>query len=167
LIQSYETISKDKFKKAFDTALHTGMRYRELRLFSEHPEWHRRDKYEIFLPKKYTKTRKDRYVHLTKNFNKILTLYLKDGLYYPHPRTWYDSIRRWSKQARIKDWHNINSKTTRKTWESWLVKSGYDSMRILLSQGHIQATAILYYINLSFTDEEIKEIKLRTSGWTG
>ena len=163
----YDIIPKDKHKKVFDTALNTGMRYKEVRLFAKKPELHRPDRFEIFLPKTITKTKKDRYVHLTKSFNKLLTEYLKTGLEPPHPRTWYDNIRRWAKLAGIEDWHNINIKTTRKTWESWLVKSGCDSIKILLSQGHIQATAIMHYINLSFTEEEIEEIKLRTSGWTG
>jgi integrase len=163
----YDIIPKDKHKKVFDTALNSGMRYKEIREFAKKPELHRPDRFEIFLPRTITKTQKDRYVHLTKSFNKLLVQYLKTGLEPPHPRTWYDNIQRWSRLAGIKDWHNINIKTTRKTWESWLLKAGYDSTKILLSQGHIESVAIMHYFNMSFTEEEIEEIKIKTMGWTG
>lgn len=169
----YEIIQKDKFKKAWDNALHTGMRCRELWYFSQHPEWHNAKRRTIFIPKLYTKKvkikEKERNVHLTRTYNQILALYLKDngGLYYPEKtRSWYDNVRRWAKKAGIEDWWNINVKTTRKTWESWLFISYPEKApQILLSQGHIQSTALTHYLNLGFTDEEKREIKMRTAGW--
>lgn len=163
----YYGIGKRKFKRAFDTALNTGMRYKELKLFAENPEWHRPKYNEIFLPKTANKNRIDRHVHLTENFNKFLGEYLDAGLYFPARRTWFDSIRRWAKRAGVQDQHNINVKTTRKTWESWLIKANYDPLKVMLSQGHTQGTAILHYLNMSFTKDEIEAIKKKTLGWTG
>jgi len=163
----YEAIQKRKFKRAFDTALNSGMRYKELRLLVEHPEWHRAKKVEVFIPKVKSKTRFERYVHLTESFNKLLSEYLDIGLYFPDRRTWYDSVRRWAKKAGIEDWQNVNVKTTRKTWECWLMRSEYDPIKILLNQGHTQTTAILHYLNLSFTPREIENIKQKTHGWSG
>lgn len=164
----YNIIPKEKFKRSFNNALYTGMRPRELYLFSQNPKWHDPKRRTVFLPMKYTKTKKERYVHLTRHYNEILSLYLENGgeLYYPKKtRSWYDNVRRWAEQAGIEDWWNINAKTTRKTWESWLVVSGYDGTKILLSQGHIQSTALAHYLNLRFTDDEVREIKVRTAGW--
>lgn len=163
----YKAIDSRIFKKSINTALYTGMRYKELQLFADNPQWHRPDKSDIFLPRKFTKNRKDRYVHLTPHFNELLTMYLETdgGLYFPHRRSWYDNIQRWGAWAGIKDYKNLNVKTTRKTWESWLVRAGYDAVKVMLSQGHTQTTAILYYFNLSFTKEDIAQIKQRTIGW--
>lgn len=161
----YEVIPKDKHKRGFDTALNTGMRFKELETFVKHPKWFNSERFIIFLPRFETKIKKERNVHLTKNFNKILKLYLKDGLEYPSRRSWLYNVQRWAKMAGIEDWGNINTKTTRKTWESWLVMSDYNPLKILASQGHIDSTSLAHYLNLSFTSEEIKEIRMRTAGW--
>ena len=37
--------------------------------------------------------------------------------------------------------------------------------QILLSQGHIEKTALIYYVGLAFTNNDIKEMKQYLDGW--
>jgi len=59
---------------AFKTELYTGMRFKELHLFSEHPAWFRYDRRLIILPAKHTKTSEVRKVNLTPRFSEILII---------------------------------------------------------------------------------------------
>ena len=59
-------------------------------------------------------------------------------------------------------------RTMRKTWESWLIHSfGGEKIetQVFLSQGHTRETAMRYYLNVGFDEEDIKDIKECTKGY--
>jgi hypothetical protein len=95
-----EKIPKMKHKMAFKTELYTGMRFKELHLFSMHPEWFRYDRRLIILPAKYTKTSEERKVNLTPQSRKSFTITWRAGTDWIFPyirlgkRTWSDGRHR-------------------------------------------------------------------------
>ncbi|PWB56521.1 MAG: hypothetical protein C3F06_01155 [Candidatus Methanoperedenaceae archaeon] len=162
-----EKIPKMKHKMAFKTELYTGMRFTELHFFSENPQWFKHDRKLIILPGKYTKTSEERKVNLTPQFSEILYYYLECGnrLEFPVYQTWQANLIRWSKLAGIEDSINISAGTLRKTWESWVLESGYPEIRVMASQGHTSATSFKHYYNNDWSPEEREQIKKETAGW--
>lgn len=162
-----EAIPKMSYKIAFKTNLYTGMRYKELKSFSGHPEWFNYQRRMIIIPKKFTKTSEERRVNLTPGFSETLYYYLGVGnsLHYPSYQTWQADLQRWAKKAGIQDYINISAGTLRKTWECWLIESGYSTLRVLYSQGHDQATSLKHYYNNDFSPQDREEIKKLTAGW--
>ncbi len=85
------------------------------------------------------------------------------------------NLIRWAKRARItalpgyeqdNNPTGITVRTTRKTWESWLLASYPDKViNITLSQGHTETTALRHYFNISFTPAERQALKEETRGW--
>ena len=160
-------IPKPKMQFQLDTMLNTGMRYVELQRFAKHPEWHLPNKKLIYLPSKFTKTRKERNVLLTPIFNEALKMFLGMGntLFFSSKATMGDNLKRWAVKADIDNPNNIAPKTLRKTWESWLVTANHSVMKILGSQGHNTATALMHYYTSGFTPQEVEGITKRTEGW--
>jgi integrase len=162
-----ESIPKTKMQFQLEVMLNTGMRYVELQRFAKHPEWHLPNKKLIYLPSKFTKTRKERNVLLTPIFNETLKMFLGMGnaLFFSSKSTMGDNLKRWAVKAKIDNPDNIAPKTLRKTWESWLVTANLSVMKILGSQGHNTATALMHYYTSGFTPQETEEIIKRTEGW--
>jgi integrase len=162
-----DVIPKMRHKMAFKTELYTGMRFKELHDFSGHADWFNHKRKLIILPAKYTKTHEERKVNLTPQFSEILYYYLEAGneLKYPSYQTWQMDLCRWSSLAGIEDAINISAGTLRKTWESWLLESGYVEIRVMASQGHSSATSFKHYYNNDWSLEEREQIKKETSGW--
>ena len=162
-----EVIEKPKMQFQLDVMLYTGMRYIELQRFTKHPEWHLPNKKLIYLPSKFTKTRKERNVLLTPIFNETLKIFLGMGntLYFSSKSTMGENLKRWGAKAQIDNPTNIAPKTLRKTWESWLVTADKQMLKILASQGHNSTTALAHYYASGFTDRDKEEIVKRTEGW--
>ena len=162
-----ESISKAKMQFQLDVMLNTGMRYVELQRFAKYSEWHLPNKKLIYLPSKYTKTRKERNVLLTPIFNETLKMFLgmDNTLFFSSKSTMGVNLKRWALKAKIDNPDNIAPKTLRKTWESWLVTANHSVMKILASQGHNTATALMHYYTSGFTSQEVEEIIKRTEGW--
>ena len=80
--------------------------------------------------------------------------------------SWQSDLRRWAFDAGISI-EGLNTKCTRKTWETWCFCS-YPRVHehILLSQGHGAKVSMQHYIDKihKFTTEEILEIKEYTRG---
>ena len=162
-----ESIPKTKMQFQLDVMLNTGMRYVELQRFAKHPEWHLPNKKLIYLPSKFTKTRKERNVLLTPIFNEKLKMFLGMGniLFFSSKATMGDNLKRWASKAGIDNPVNIAPKTLRKTWESWLVTADKNVLKILASQGHNSTTALMHYYTSGFTEKDKEEIIKRTEGW--
>jgi len=160
-------IPKPKMQFQLDVMLNTGMRYVELQRFAKNPKWHLPSKNLIYLPSKFTKTRKERNVLLTPIFNESLKMFLGMGnmLYFPSRATMGDNLKRWARKAKIDNPDNIAPKTLRKTFESWLVTADKNVLKILASQGHNSTTALMHYYTSGFTDRDKEEIIKRTAGW--
>ena len=158
-----------KYRVLFDTALMTGMRVVELRIFLQNPIWF--DGTFIHLPRVAIKKKKatinQRWVHLSsrgravvENVHQIL-----DGTKIPSE----SAISRYMKRCALRggiDEEGLNMKMFRKTWESWLIASYPDRKEeVFLSQGHTSLTALQHYVNLPFTEEDKLKMREWTEGW--
>ena len=158
-----------KYRVLFDTALMTGMRVVELRIFLQNPIWF--DGTFIHLPRVAIKKKKatinQRWVHLSsrgrafvENVHQIL-----DGAKIPSE----SAISRYMKRCALRggiDEEGLNMKMFRKTWESWLIASYPDRKEeVFLSQGHTSLTALQHYVNLPFTEEDKLKMREWTEGW--
>ena len=164
-----EVIPKMHHRIILETALFTGMRWIELERFKKNPEWYEAKIGYIYLPpeasQKKKRKLKERYVYLSSRGKAIIPLFLKLEKAIPSRITWNENLKRWSEKAGL-DPVGMSAKTTRKTWESWLMASYPEKALIIaMSQGHTQLTALNHYLNLPFSDEDKKKIKEYTMGW--
>lgn len=163
----HDAITKQDYKIMLNVALYTGMRYVELQRFQKNPEWLMKDRRCIYLPKQGQKKNKrklrDRYVYLSTLVLNYIDLFFKIRKM-PATQQWNLLLKSWVEKAGIGG--NISAKTTRKTWESWLAISYPNRLdQICMNQGHTNLTAVRHYLQLPFSEEEIREIKNRTAGW--
>jgi len=152
-----------------DTLLFTGMRYIELERLKKNPSWYDVQGGYIYLPpeasRKKKRTMRERYVYLSSRGKAIIPLFLKLKEGMPSRIAWNENIKRWSVKAGL-DPVGLSAKTTRKTWESWLMVAYPEkALLIAMSQGHTQLTAMEHYLNLPFTKEDIEKIKEYVQGW--
>jgi integrase len=159
-----ESIPKSRHRIIIESLLFTGMRYAEFKHFSRHLSWLDEKNRAITIPAGYTKTNKERVIHLTPAFTKILSLYLREykKLEVPSIQSMEINLKRWWKKE---DWYPT-PKTFRKTLESWLLFAGYDSLKVALSQGHTQTIQLNHYANMSARlKSEAEAVKRLTEGW--
>lgn len=157
-------IPKFENKIKFKMLLFTGLRYSEARLLYENPKWHINN--AIKIPSTKTKAvEKERYVKLNSRGDELVSTFLNLKRNLPHNVNWDENLHRWVIKANLSP-EGISAKTTRKTWESWLVTSYPNSfIHIYLSQGHTGNVSLNFYLNLNFTTEEKEQIKQYTVGW--
>ena len=162
-----KAIPKKDYKIRFEALLYSGMRYTELSEIHGHIEIYE-DKWIHLTPlisRKVKSKFRDRYVVLSPYGKRVMDdyLHLEKGL--PSHKTWRENLGRWSKLAGI-DSSYVSTKSTRKTWESFLMTSyPYWRTEIFISQGHTELTALKYYVNLPFDDKDKKEMKSIVAGW--
>ena len=158
-----------KYRVLFDTALMTGMRVVELRIFLQNPIWF--DGTFIHLPRVAIKKKKatinQRWVHLSSRGRAVVenVYQILDGTRIPSE----SAISRYMKRCALRggiDEEGLNMKMFRKTWESWLIASYPDRKEeVFLSQGHTSLTALQHYVNLPFTEEDKLKMREWTEGW--
>lgn len=153
--------------------MNTGMRYQELIDFGKHPQWFSPKNRCITLPASATKTQRGRTVHLTPQFSEKLELYLSQSeLKFPGRANMAKDLKRWWMFSSVNcdpnifcGWY-VMPKTFRKTWETWLIFAGYDSLKVAVSQGHTQTVQIQHYQNLiGSLKNEVEHVKELTRGW--
>ena len=164
-----EVIPKMHHRIILETALFTGMRWIELERFKKNPEWYEAKIGYIYLPpeasQKKKRKLKERYVYLSSRGKAIIPLFLKLEKAIPSRITWNENLKRWGENAGL-DPVGLSAKTTRKTWESWLMASYPEKALIIaMSQGHTQLTSLNHYLNLPFSKDDIEKIKEYTMGW--
>lgn len=153
-----------------DTLMFTGMRYKELLWLDGHWTSFDSKNNAISLPAQFTKTNRDRVVHLTPFFSKTLAAYLREfkTLELPCRDAMNDNLRRWWKDIPgCSDffWYPT-PKTFRKSWESWLLFADYPLIKVSRSQGHTVAVCEHYYASLPPTlKSEAEQVKKMTEGW--
>lgn len=172
-----DAVPKSKHRILLDTMLNTGMRYEELRAFASHLSWFDAKNNAILIPEMFTKTGDKRVVHLTPAFSKALSQHLREfkTLDFPKRAVMNESLKRWwgmalyalgGDEAMQKIPWYPTIKTFRKTWESYLLASGFDYEAICCSQGHSPQISYSYYANL---DPRLKscmdEVRKLTEGW--
>ncbi|MEM4150965.1 MAG: hypothetical protein QXO39_07005 [Conexivisphaerales archaeon] len=146
-----------------DGLLLTGMRYVEARRFQQHPEWLEGN--FIHVPTLKVKAKqKERWIRLSSYGQQVIPLFLK-GARLPGKATFNANLKRWAKKAGL-DQAGLSAKTTRKTWESWLVFYYPErQINIVQSQGHDTLTSINHYLNLPFESSEKEAMKKWLDGW--
>jgi integrase len=162
-----DAIPKNEYKEKFEALLYTGARYVEIQRIYKNPTSFQGNSIHITpdMSKKRKMKYTERYIRLNPQGQRAVMYMLRSRKPYPRNSAWNENLKRWAKRAGIDD-QGICPKTTRKTWESYLVTSYSQSLEyIFLSQGHHTLTALKFYLMIPFTDEEKKEIKYFTDGW--
>lgn len=142
------------------------MRYVEVQRFHGRPEWFDGD--FIYLPReavlKARRKQAERYVRLNQLGKRIIPQFfgVKN---LPAPETWREDLQRWASRVGLSP-EGLGPKTTRKTWESWLMAVYPEhSTEIVLSQGHNTATSLHHYLNMPFLPEDKERIKRWVGGF--
>jgi len=157
-------IPKIDLQTKFEALLYSGARYSEMRWLYKHQKAFKKTHIQMPSFKNLTKM-DERFIRLNKSGQKTVDYFLRSQKNLPKYRGWQINLKNWCKKAGLST-QGIGVKTTRKTWESWLVTMyPRDLERIFLSQGHDQMTALKFYLMLPFTDTDIEEMKYFTDGW--
>jgi hypothetical protein len=142
------------------------MRYVEAQRLQKHPEWF--DGNFIHLPEsaqlKAKRKQKERWIRLSSMGKAVLPYFFKTR---PLPtwKAWTLNLQRWSLRAGL-DPDGLSPKTTRKTWESWLVTCYPQHLALIcLSQGHTELTSLQHYLNMPFTEVDKLEMRKWVEGW--
>jgi len=164
LTKIVNAIPKMDHRIRFETLLYTGCRYSEIVWLHKHSNAFDGNTIKLVSTKPEAKE-KERYIRLNLNGKRTVTLFLRDKKGLPSQSVWDRNLKRWAKDANI-DTTKICSKSTRKTWESWLVTM-YPAMftQIVLSQGHTKETSMEFYLGLPFNDQDKQDMKFYTEGW--
>ena len=171
-------ISKPSNRALFDLMLYAGLRLVEVRQLIENPDIFDEERRLLVIKSGKAKARqKERNVILSDTGVQAVRAFLKTPKMPNSPSAWQTNLIRWSRAAGLSplpgrsddDGGNvwgITVRTSRKSLESWLLTAYPDqSVRIALSQGHTETTALCHYLNLSFTEEERGDILNEVSGW--
>lgn len=150
--------------------LYTGMRYVEMQRFQNYPQWYSPTDGFIHLPsfkasKKVKRKQPDRWVRLNNQGRQTIEYFLNLEKRLPNYNGWNANLKCWCKKAEI-DPKGVSVKSTRKTWESWLLFT-YPTriLDIVSSQGHTTTISIQHYMNMPFTEEDKVGIKRYVEGW--
>lgn len=151
-------------KERLEVLLYTGCRYSEI--IGIHGKLNRLEGKTLKVENtKAFKTTKYRYVQLNDPGVRAVDYYLRSSKPLPTQTTWNENLQRWCKDAGI-DPSGVTSKSTRKTWESWLAVSYPQQIeRIFLSQGHNRLVALKHYLTFPFSDQDKKDMKFYVDGW--
>lgn len=160
---------KIEYKTILEALLYTGMRYIEMKRFQRCPLWFDDD--FVHMPrelavKKEKRTQQERWVRLNQQGKMAVRHFI--GLKntpLPSYQSWVHNLRRWADHVNL-DPKLINVKSTRKSWESWLMfYYPHRTMEIAQSQGHTTMTSLQHYMNSPFTDEDKLAMRSYVEGW--
>ena len=114
---------------------------------------------------KYKIKQKERSIRCSYLAKSIIPLFLNLDKKLPSRVSWRENLRRWAVNVGIEP-DGLCAKTTRKTWESWLMFY-YPERRfeVVLSQGHTSATSVTHYLNMPFTNEDKLVMEEFVAGW--
>jgi hypothetical protein len=167
----YEALLKGCTKKHHRTMLqallYTGMRYIELQRFQDYPGWFTGEFIHLpkFADRKVKRKQPERWVRLNPAGRMIIEYFLQVDEKLPAYQNWRDNMRRWAIRGGLSP-EGMGVKTTRKTYESWLMFYYPGFMAdITLSQGHDTVTSIQHYLNMPFTEVDHLMMKNYVDGW--
>lgn len=159
-----KAIPKVEHKTMFEALLFTGARFEEMKWLMKHPDRFSGETIKM-ISKKAKVRHKERYIRLNNNGKRAIEYLLRSKKNYPSRDGWNADLKRWCDIAGI-DKEGVCSKSTRKTWESWLSTMYPDKYQfIFLSQGHSDKVSIEYYLMLPFNEKDKQEMKPFTDGW--
>lgn len=150
------------------TLLFTGMRYIECKRLQQNPKWFDGNFIKISFGAGINKKQirnKERWIRLNPLGKMAVTNYLNLKEELPSNQTWRENMIRWGESAGIET-IGLCPKTTRKTWESWLMFF-YETkpLQILMSQGHTGEISLKHYLNMPFTTQDKMEMEEYVGGW--
>lgn len=158
--------AKEANQVHLDALLLTGCRYVEGQRIHDHPEWF--DGHFIYIPAsavlKLLVKEKERYIRLNELGKKVLPLFFKTKQL-PTSDVWRENLCRWAANVGL-DPIGLGPKTTRKTWESWLVTTyPNQTLGIVQSQGHTKDTSLNHYLNMPFLQSDKDRMKPWVDGF--
>ena len=164
-------IKSPRLLAIFDVLLYTGIRFSELQQVTPDTFDKQRGTIRIRSTKALA-TQKYRNVILTPTGVQAVERFLADPYYPKNSMVWQHDLMRWAQRARLGTITNdfnptgITARTTRKTWESWLMAAYPEKfVQICMSQGHSTMMSMNHYLNTAFTREERNGILVMTAGW--
>jgi len=170
-------ISKPSNRALYDLMLYTGLRLEEVRQLAEHPEIFDEERGSVVIRSgKARATQKTRNVILSDKGREAVRAFLEAPKMPASSSAWQTNLIRWCRAAGIAplpvradeggNVYGITVRTTRKTWESWLITAYPNrAVEIAMSQGHTESIAIKHYLNCNFTREEKAGIQEEVRGW--
>jgi len=157
-------IPKNEYKDKLEALLHSAMRYKELQWLYQNPARYRGDHIHVKNAKSKVK-QAYRYVHLNLQGQRAIENFLRSPTNLPTYQSWGENLKRWCIKANIPPDYAC-AKSTRKTYESWLVISfPHKTMEILSSVGHQESTALKHYLMFPFTKQDKQEMMYYVEGW--
>lgn len=157
-------IPKNEYKDKLESLLYSGCRYSEMQWLFNHP---RRMKGEHIHMKNMKALSKEayRWVRLNLQGQRAIDNFLRSKTNLPTYQTWGENLKRWCKLAKI-DPSGACAKSTRKTFESWLVLTYPNRVNeIFISQGHEETTALRHYLTFPFSDKDKRDMLYYVEGW--
>jgi integrase len=160
-------VPKTDHQTMLQVLLFTGMRYVELQRFQNFPSWFDGD--FIHLPKeaclKKERTQQERWVRLNQQGKMVVRYFKESRRHVPTSQSWNMNMKKWGENAGLNP-VGLTVKTTRKTWESWLMFMFPQHVAMItLSQGHTQITSLQHYVNMPFTEIDKMEMRQYVEGW--
>lgn len=162
-----KAIPKKYSRTQFEFLLYSGMRYVEAQAVLDRADLFDGENIHLTpnIIKKPKCKIKDRYVKLNPVGRRVAEDYFKFKKSLPHHNTWRENLERWATKAKI-DPSFMSVKTTRKTWESFLIFT-YPHLRdsIFINQGHTELVALKNYVNLPFSQKDKETMMKFVAGW--
>ena len=164
--EQIRSVVNDSQRAQLDGLLLSGMRYIEAQRFYDNPTW--LDKKFIHLPHgaslKVKSKFSERYIRLSNAGELLMPAFLRSRPL-PSKSAWNKDVKRWAVKAGVAP-DMISCKSTRKTWESWLIACyPRESLIVCASQGHTTITEYQHYLNIAFSDTDKTTIQKYTSGF--
>ena len=157
-------IQKNDNKDKLESLLYSGARYTELKWLYNNKNRLQGQHIHIKNMKALTKEAY-RWVRLNQQGQRAVENFLRAKTNLPSYQTWGDNLKRWCVDAGIKP-DGACAKSTRKTFESWLVITYPTRIsEIFISQGHQELTALRHYLTFPFTDQDKKDMLYYVEGW--
>jgi len=173
-------IQDPRLRALFNVMLFTGMRFSEIKQLIEQPDRYRPDRKIIRIKStKAAAKRKERTIYLNALGARAVEEFLQDP-YLVTLSTWKRDMQQWATRAGLAQLAQyeqtrmyagsekmikynpcgINVKSTRKTWEAWLIAVYSDKLEMVQAvQGHSDTTELEHYMTIGFTRDEQKQIK--------
>ena len=113
---------------------------------------------------KAKRKQKERWVRVGPRGSSVLQYFFPSKAL-PSYKIWTENLQRWAGRAGLSP-EGLSPKTTRKTWESWMVFSYPERvLEVFLSQGHSEMTSLTHYLNIPFTEVDKLQMRDWVSGW--
>lgn len=149
----------------FDMCLLLGGRYEECRRIQENQKWYDGEKFVHITEHKAKRIAPSRAIRLSSKGINLIDFFFRNDKKLPTVQHFDKKLKEWSEKAGLGT-EGVSARSTRKTWESWLVASFPNHISTIYgSQGHSELTSLQAYQNTGFTDEDITKMREWVEGY--